>query len=226
MNILSHYYIDRQHPSVNYKLGVIFPDIFRGFNKELRQAVFNSTPQNQFEQEFIAGIHKHYHVDRVFHNLPFFMEYDALLKEAILSHTDLRQRVFFLSHIYLEMLIDRLLIAKNTELLASFYGDLRTVDLKGLDLYLGRMQKQDSANEFFGKFNLFKKARYLYRYSNHESFVLTALNIYERVCNVAFTHHHVQAMMEITARIEQQHANELLSVFDVMNKALESPHEK
>lgn len=226
MNLLSHYYIDRHHADVNYKFGLVFPDLFRGFNKHLRASLVATPPASSFEQVFVAGIQRHYLVDKIFHNLPFFHQWDVLLKNELLTHTDLRQRVFFLSHIYLEMLIDRLLIQENTELLASFYGDLRKVQLTDLDIYLGRLGKQEYASDFFGKFSLFIEARYLYRYSNHESFVLALLSTYKKVCRVEFNQHHIRAVMEITARIEQQHGKELLSVFDTMGNALISPHEK
>ena len=220
MNLLSHYYIDQHEADPNYKLGLVFPDLQRGFNALLRKDLFNATPQNDMEQAFINGIKKHYLVDKLFHNLPFFDHYTALLKQLIQQHTNIENRVYFLAHIYLEMLIDKALITENTLLTVSFYEDMRNVNREALTALLSRMGKADLATAFFGNFNKFLEARYLDRYSNNESFVHGVLYSFERATGVSTSAADRDGMLTITDLMMSEHTNDLLKVFHTLDEQI------
>lgn len=220
MNLLSHYYIDQHVDSPDYKLGLIFPDLQRGFNALLRKDLLHTTTLNETEQAFVDGIKKHYLVDKCFHNLPYFDHYTALLKQLIQQHTNIDHRVYFLAHIYLEMLIDKALIVENTLLTVSFYEDMRNVNRKALIEHLSRMGKADLATAFFGNFNKFLEARYLDRYSNNESFVHGVLYSFERATGVSTSATDRDGMLTITDLMMSEHSTDLLKVFQTLDEQI------
>lgn len=192
----------------------------RGFNALLKKELFSTEAKNNTEALFISGIKKHYLVDKIFHNLPYFEHHTALLKQLIKQHTNIENRVYFLAHIYLEMLVDKALIAENTLLTVSFYEDMRNVNRAVISELLARVGKADLATAFFGNFNKFLEARHLDRYSNNESFVQGVLYSFERTTGVKTNAHDHAGMIEITRMMMDEHRADLLQVFHTLDEQI------
>lgn len=220
MNLLSHYYLDKDHPSVYYKLGVVFPDLLRGFNQKLRRQVFPDIPDLPEEKALKAGILRHYQVDKIFHNLEVFEQLNAEVLNLVATHTQIRHRAWYLSHILPEMLIDKVLQQRNTGITASFYADLRKVDEQVVINYLSRLGRANVATEFFGNFNKFIEVKYLYLYADDEKFARAALNAFSRACGVPFTQADVSGVMQITQTLQQRHAHLLKEVFNLVGSQI------
>lgn len=220
MNLLSHYYLDKDHPSVYFKLGVVFPDMLRGFNQKLRRQVFPDEPLIPEEKALKNGILRHYQVDKIFHNLQVFEQLNAEVLNMLATNTQIRHRAWYLAHIIPEMLIDKALQERDTQIAASFYADLRKVNEEVVYNYLSRLGRQHIATEFFGNFNKFIEAKYLYLYTDDEKFARAALNAFNRACGVPFTQQDVRGVMLTSQTLQQRHATLLQEVFDLVGSQI------
>lgn len=220
MNLLSHYYIDKQNPSADFKLGLVFPDLQRGFNALLKKDLFQAELKNEVERSFVAGIQRHYQVDKVFHNLPYFNTYTDIIKQQIAEHTNIDNRVYFLAHIYLEMLIDKALIETDTLLPVAFYQDMRNVNRTSITELLASIGKQQLATAFFGNFNKFLEARHLVRYADDNSFVRGVLYSFERATGVNTTSYDESGLLKTTHYMLENYRNDLLEVFSTIDEQI------
>lgn len=220
MNSLSHYYLDKDHPSVYFKLGVVFPDLLRGFNQKLRRQVFPDIPDLPEEKALKSGILRHYQVDKIFHNLEVFEQLNTEVLNLLATNTQIKHRAWYLAHILPEMLIDKVLQEKNTGITASFYADLRKVEEEVVFNYLSRLGKANVATEFFGNFNKFIEAKYLYLYTDNEQFTRAALNAFSRACGVPFTQADVRGVMHVSQTLQQRHATLLSEVFTLVGSQI------
>ena len=223
MNTLSHYLLDKDHPSPYYILGVIMPDMVTHFNRHLRRAVFSNQELDDINQLMILnGIKRHYQVDALFHRSAFFNRYSNFIKELILS-SDLpsfHYRAFFLSHVLLEMLLDRLLIKQYSDLAVKLYSTIKSINLKTVSSYLIRIGKPDFQTEFFDTFTGFIKRQYLFYYTDNEKFIRALVWMYKKANPVTPAPEEVQQLSKLINKIELDHKNEMLDIFSWLRKQL------
>ncbi len=129
MNFVSHFYLDRDVCSSMYMLGVGTPDLLSSFKEgiRLRQSrlpLILESDVSEDQIQFYNGVIRHFEVDRLFHSSEFFLRetrhISALLKSEF-SELEI-ERVFFVAHITLELLMDRILILDNEEMLKEYYA--------------------------------------------------------------------------------------------------------
>jgi len=220
MNYLSHYYIDRFHPSPYYKLGVILPDLYRNFNAELKKSVFSTgIVWNSEHQALVDGVKKHYRIDSIFHNLPEFKEWMELLSskmnKALLEGK--YERRFFLVHIWIEFLLDRLLIMRDPDLLTRFYADMDKIDEKVIKEFFNCIDRQTEGSVFFSKFRWVMENKYLYLYNDNEMFTGALLNLYQRTVRSVIPAADKPALMDISLEVEQLLAPRLDALFSKLS---------
>lgn len=221
MNFLSHYYFDQDHPSNYHKLGILLPDMIKGFNKKLRKEVFQNKHSDKKEyRELLKGIQRHYEIDKIFHQLPFFQKYSAIIKELILSKDipEFQFRTYFLAHILLEFLLDRLLVKQNPLLAVQLYEDLDNLNRSTLTSYFVHIGREDFLTEFFGIFLSFTSKRYLLHYPDNDTFINALLWLYKKINPIAFSQDSKCELIDVVETMETLYPEALMNVFDSVNQ--------
>ncbi|MDX2287179.1 MAG: hypothetical protein NW241_23650 [Bacteroidia bacterium] len=131
MNFISHFYLDRRLSGSWYYLGVSTPDLVSVYNRSVRLKA-RRLPEwepglGEGAREFREGVLRHFEVDRYFHTSDFFYAETrrlcALFEEALPPGEP--DRAFFVAHVLLELVMDKLLLERDSSLAPEFYQHLR-----------------------------------------------------------------------------------------------------
>jgi len=169
MNFLSHFYFERQINDPQRTLGAILPDLLRNMDRDIRifpEKNASAYKKNKKVEEIFNGWVRHQTIDKFFHNNAFFLDKTQQLKPylaPVVLHTPIRTS--FLSHITLELLLDRLLLKNNWLHENDFYDQLLQVDQNSLIDFL-EISGIDNTLSFITYFNSFTADRYLGTYRN------------------------------------------------------------
>ncbi|QNL49433.1 hypothetical protein H8S90_22330 [Olivibacter sp. SDN3] len=171
MNFLSHFYFERKKNNPERTLGSILPDLLRNMDREIR--IFPEKHAEIYVKDakllnIFRGWRRHIETDRVFHNNVFFIDKTRQLKAHLTPVViDTPIRTSFLSHIALELLLDRLLLKDSWLHENDFYEQLGDVDEKKLVEFLNLSGVED-ASSFVFFFKSFIADKYLGTYRNME----------------------------------------------------------
>lgn len=132
MNYLAHYVVARRE-SVNpdFLLGAVLPDIVSAWQRQHRFVQRTvAERKKQSDDALWHGIDHHLQSDACFHRMPLFKKanerFFRLFLERLRPHTEVR--IFFLSHVSVEFLLDHLLLEDEPRLSDRFYGALALCD--------------------------------------------------------------------------------------------------
>lgn len=188
MNLVAHYYLDRDRVNSYFVVGAATPDLLSIYNSSLRIKArhlkkMSEDQAGRITPPFLAGLYRHFFADGVFHLSPNFKEQTKRISNMLESYfPDLNiQRKFFIAHIMLELLIDKVLIDENPGILESYYGHFEALqpfrDLrKTSELALGNELPN---YEFYMK--KFLRRKYLYEYAQFEHIAWVLRRILRRV---------------------------------------------
>ena len=128
MNFLGHYYLDRNHPSSLFALGAATPDLLSIYNENFRVKHAHVRPGVSLDIDWdhlplLEGMRRHFHADNLFHSSDFFNENTAFATQELKRRfkTNEFQRKFFISHVLLELLLDKALIDREKDILHEYY---------------------------------------------------------------------------------------------------------
>lgn len=181
MNFITHYALDREGPSSYFTLGVAIPDLLplagrqlRVPYKKLHDHAFKD--ESESEQWLLKGVLHHYYTDRIFHESAFFLAERARIQPYLqqLFHLNPDQRYFFLTHIFVEFYLDRVIQLREPKIASEFYQHFRQVDF---DLAI-RSLETFSGTSFLAlgeHLSVFRDREYLHAYRDEDGF-LYALN--------------------------------------------------
>jgi hypothetical protein len=179
LNFLSHFYFD-QSKSPEFILGVAFPDVVGNFsahyNTHFKHTPPSLTPHAPSYQ-FIQGIQRHYEVDGIFHEAPWFELHCQSLKEIIQDSIikDRLPRLYFIVHVLVELILDRYLIDQNPSILDDYYEKIQKTDeflvKEVMDLFENSAKQ---ISQMIPRYRHFKEFQFLrlYREDHH---LLTAI---------------------------------------------------
>ncbi len=178
MNYLSHFYFDRVEDNKYFNIGLILPDLARNHISKLR---INPYRNIEFTTEEIGsinqGCNKHFASDRKFHNWNVFVTLSQEATDTMRESGDKDlDRDYFLSHILIEMMLDKVLLDQNPTLADDFYAMIKSVEMDWILKYLRYSGLQDD-ELFKGNHRRFMKAAFLKEYTSIENVV----NILEKV---------------------------------------------
>jgi len=169
MNFLSHFYFERKLNDPHRTLGAVLPDLLRNMDRDLR--IFPEKEAERYMQDekmakILKGWTRHIATDNFFHNNVFFLDKTRQLKAhltPVVIGTPIRTS--FLSHIALELLLDRLLLNDSWLHENDFYQQLQDVDKQSLINFL-KLSGIKEPDLFITYFNSFIADRYLGSYRN------------------------------------------------------------
>lgn len=130
MNFLAHYLLATEHlpsptPLSSYTVGVTLPDLLPLASARMRQASLALAPQTAAQDRaLLAGVLTHLETDTAFHKTAAFAEAQTVIGDLILyaGFTGIRVRRFFLAHILTELVLDAVLLRRDSSLPYRFYA--------------------------------------------------------------------------------------------------------
>lgn len=162
MNYFSHYYYAHHPSDVYFNVGLILPDFSRSALGARRLKLSEPRAQLHFES-LRMGCLEHYRADEVFHASTFFNEMEREINQDLKQMNSNGQRRWFMAHILVEMLLDRVLMEKDPGALDRFYSDLELVDWNEVGRFLLDSGKTD-IEAFVKHQEGFRKYRFIYQY--------------------------------------------------------------
>jgi len=189
MNFLSHFFLDRQIDDSLFVVGACTPDLLSVFDRKIKfkerevsKRVLNSQLSPE-QQSFYQGVIRHFQVDKLFHSSDFFhSETQRLgqdLREAFPNQEI--KRSFFVAHILLELVLDRLLIHEDEKYLSTFYTHFercQPAHIRELSSWLAGEPITPSYDAFLRKFT---RDKHLYRYQQWDYIIYVLKRIMRRV---------------------------------------------
>ncbi len=180
MNFVAHYFLDRHRRESDFAIGVATPDLMSIYNAGLRVKYHHvygieDSVKNGEHGTFFNGVIRHFEVDRIFHSSEFFFQetrwFSSKLAEAL--HQETIPRKFFVSHVLLELILDKVLIREHPGILDEYYNHFDNADNKVIRLATESVTGHSLPNyeNFLRKF---RENEYLFHYTewNHILFVL------------------------------------------------------
>jgi len=184
MNFIAHYHFTHKPGNSYHNLGIVLPDLIRGFipSKRIKPDVLYQILRSEQHRHLNEGTRLHYAIDKFFHNSSFFMNGYEFVKSSIhnAQFDNSFSRFFFLNHIFLELMLDRYLIGRHTASIDGFYQSLAEVKNEILGSYLD-LNHIKTKELFFENFHQFRKMRYLYHYIDNEKLIYSLNRIMMRV---------------------------------------------
>ena len=210
MNYLSHYYIDRAWASKEFGLGTLLVDLCRMRGKGFRlRPLAERKALDLSLLEVDAGVKRHYAVDAWWHNCKAFGQMRALFKAAVVAEGLVLERGSFLSHIGVEMLLDRQLMAAYPGLEPEFF-ELMNSQNKGLATEYLKEENTEWVILFEAEWEAFRNRRFLRDYADLEHFSQIVAGIYAHVTKDRLEWGAVKRVIE---RLEKGQPNLLAELF-------------
>jgi len=137
MNFLSHFYLDQHVDDSLYIVGIATPDLLSIFdsNVRLKERKLPIPMENSATPEQLSiynGALRHFHVDRIFHSSDFFHKETQLISRLLKAEfkDPPIHRGFFIGHILLELVMDRILVQKDINLVHRYYTHFEKFGVK------------------------------------------------------------------------------------------------
>jgi hypothetical protein len=176
MNFLSHYFFYKTQDPY-YNTGLILPDLVKNYCNS------HINPIGKFNRPaFIAlaeGSLTHLECDRKFHNSEFFKSTTHFLSDAFDSECQW-PRKWFLNHLLMEILLDRVLMDKNEKLCEQFYHDLTKVNVEEIGVFLKMIGLPNPQNFQIG-FERFVDSKFIFEYQHNEKICFALNKVYQKV---------------------------------------------
>ena len=181
MNFVAHFFLDRDNDSPHFAIGAATPDLLSIYNPEFRikpghiQDIDPSTLEPG-AQELLKGIERHFEADRIFHSSPFFT-YETGEISRELTHRFPNggvPRKYFIAHVLLELVLDKVLISDYPDLLNKYYAQFqKAAPFEDTQRFTEIICKRPLPNyaHFLQKF-LENKYLFQYRHWDHINYVL------------------------------------------------------
>ena len=220
MNYFSHFVFDHKLLDHEFNTGLLLPDITRKSIKKF----YSPESTDEFlshHRSFLDGCLQHYETDKKFHGSTFFSKYYELLNHEISHLSDLIEveRKWFISHIVLELLIDRVIVNFQEDLLDSFYYSLEHIDENSLKTFLKFYGMKDS-DEFFVFFNHFRNAQYIYHYTDNNKFMYSLNRIMMRANVKVLSQSDNETILEKILHFEKEHFNNPVRMINEIRETL------
>jgi len=152
MNYLSHYFLNHHVAGIEaqpgFVLGVALPDLWRRYSTthRIRWKHVGSGPRDHAGDESIRlGLLNHAEADRRFHALPAFIEWQRDLKRRFDDRGLHSALLDFLTHVSIELTLDRQLIAQQPTLVDDFYAHMELSRAPDLDTRLAAITGTQTA---------------------------------------------------------------------------------
>lgn len=158
------------------------------------------------EIQLHLGCKAHLRADKVFHPSVFFEKYSQIINQELQQFEPLAHinRKWFLAHILMEMMIDRLLVRFFPAVCHQFYNDLSHIDTKILGQFVLRFSNKN-IDAFIQQFEHFCKVKYLFGYAFDDSFVYSVGRVFKYGSGIEMTMSDKLFLKILINKLEQTH---------------------
>jgi hypothetical protein len=223
MNFLSHYYLGKHIDDPHFTLGVVLPDLARNRDKALR---FRDVElkENALSPEAInlhTGVRFHHLTDHLFHNSTFFDSKSQQLKFMLQqkSFKVLQKHHYFMAHIALELLLDRMLLKAEPGLCENFYRHLKETDSNVISAYFNYSGYSNRHADFLDFLDLFNKNMYIQHYVKTDSLAFALSRIYRRATGADISEDKA-VLCNFIEEAEEQVMRDYQAVFEELQKEI------
>lgn len=194
MNFLSHFYHEHPVTDAYFAAGVILPDILSNFSHR-SGIVVKLHPQKlkiATEPELISlsyGIKKHHIVDGYFHESAYFADGTAAISERLLADnfTCFPKRLYAISHVLLELLLDRKILIENIGICDTMYQLLDSVENIAIVDFVDHNTANNQSVGIAKHFKTFIEHKFVYDYLEDARLVGIMSGINSRLGNPPMT---------------------------------------
>ncbi|MBK7149381.1 MAG: hypothetical protein IPH78_11315 [Bacteroidetes bacterium] len=207
MNFLSHFYFELPNTNPYFVAGLAVPDLTIHFSKRYNQIIKGADiPAANDLAEIHRGILAHYAADKKFHNSPLFLnQVSVLIQECLKQGLDRRRwRLSVLSHLAVEMMLDRQIYHHQKEICSQYYSVLQLADMERIEYYFDHMGIALEKQDFIPKFQLYIEKRFLERFDDLESIVWGLGKIYSFVTKTLFTDLENKQLLAALSNIDEE----------------------
>lgn len=181
LNYFAHYYFDHLPGAVHHNLGLLTPDFVRNFlpGQRLQPDKFRGSGHPETEA-LHQGALKHIYRDKRFHQSAFFKEITpeiGTLIKPVFQEQGI-PRAWFAAHLIAELMIDRVLIKQEPELISRFYSELQQAEELVVQSYFTALG-MDGVDSFRQRLHRFCELRYLMQYVHNPAFAFSLSRIYQ-----------------------------------------------
>lgn len=210
MNYLSHYYFDRDEDNKYYNIGLILPDLSRSHIAKLRINPYkNITFTTKEISSMNDGCNKHFASDRKFHNWMTFVELTNKATDMIRESGDKDiNRDYFITHIMVEILLDKILLDKNPSLADDFYAMIDSVETDWILKFMRYAGLQDD-ELWKGQHRRFMKAAFLKSYTSIENVIEAVEGVCANLDMIELNDDQRNLLIEICETIEPELARSI-----------------
>lgn len=211
MNFLSHYYCDAKKGDPFYNLGLAIPDLMSMYKRGWK--INDKINKQEFSGVYISlaeGIRQHLLADQYFHQSEFFLRNTSMIKRFMLD-CDIKYRgthFLFLSHILLEICIDRLIVINKPQVVKDFYNDLSGIEQNKVNVFFIEMGVPIPEG-FFIFYERFIHDKFLYAYDDIEKIIFMYNRILTRVNMTVIDQDEYQKLSNVIESIDTLLATEL-----------------
>jgi len=219
MNYLAHYYIDHSDNRPHFTLGLVLPDLVRNFKRQYRIKPLHISDMevNSLLLHLNQGVQRHFFADKVFHSSVFFDRHYSLLKKRIQTSdfNGINKYSYFVAHVFLEMLIDRILISQNPFLGSNFYKAIENTDEELISIYIQKTCDLgvEQVQQFLTHLDMFCKSQYLLQYRHNDGFIFGLQRMYQRYVPTFFTESDKEKLVNLIEEFEFIVSNDLEDLF-------------
>lgn len=216
MNFLSHHFADAIDSEHYYNLGLVLPDLLGSVQRRWRlPASFDLTDDDVFTERIAEGTSRHLNVDAYFHSSAFFKEFTAIIREIFAKHKlDLPGvRLFFVAHIFLELMLDRLILLNHSAASPNFYYDLSQIENEMLKPFF-KVTGVENVSKFTDFFERFQTLKYLNHYIKDESLFYALNRIMQRAGQPVFGEEMKPNFIDARMETQEQLSKEYLKIFE------------
>jgi len=193
---------------------------FKNFSTE------NISPEQKPLVEIFAGINRHFEVDKIFHGSEFFKTHTEFLKNEILKNdalSALHYRTWFLAHLFLELLIDRVLLKTlvNKEP-QQFYDFLKNINEADIERFFVCCGKENLLSGFLQTRTRHLQSQFLFSYGDNEMFCRALLWLYKKANPSIFENNIPLQLTNLLLNAEEKLQQEICIFVNNLNTQLKT----
>lgn len=227
MNFISHYFLDKELDDSAFFVGVSTPDLLSVFDRsvrlrESRLPLLMENEASPAQISFYNGVLRHFEVDALFHSSAFFEEetrhITRLMRDTFPGYGF--HRLFFVSHVLFELLLDKILIDQHPGLLPDYFRHFEAQNPE----HVAQMTQWVTRTEIPGYENYFHKfvqRKHLYLYSDWKYVIYVLKRILQRVRISKFSYLDEPRFLSVIRAYETELTDRCFFAFTDLTRQLE-----
>ena len=217
MNFLAHYYFDHRSNDPHFNVGLLFPDLLRNFIPGARFQVLDDTSFGQETLSLHQGCLQHIRSDKIFHNWSGFIDGMKVAGESFKESKEPFERLFFINHIFVELVIDKMLVNQHPDLPERLYADFQLAEKSVFDRIMQALQVSNP-ERFHAGYERFMEVQYLRKYREYSNIAYALGRICTKMGLKPFTEYQKSYLHTVAQRIEEFESTRLDELHEAISR--------